>query len=324
MFDKNTSIFFQKENLTASTTTDNLREGKAAEIASRLKLSWPLGKPIPYGVRIVLGSGDHPTEIKYEVEVSFIQHIDENNLFRIDKKQVYINETLPDLVADQLAYEVGTVFYPLVVALDHEGAFVGIANQTEIRERWPKHKLGILDYFEGDVVEEYLRIFEDKLYNDSDINMAFLNDWFIASFFATLYKDYGHSYLVNSYFRFPNVTSFAVDGYSVNQQLEGNYNHFGAITLVHQGIAHEEDPISGETNAVGTYSACYTLHPRFRHIISLIANYQYRGTQDTKVYIHLIPPEGLDVDYDFMDKDRSEPLSEKKTGRSFLQKLFDH
>ncbi|MDR2270672.1 MAG: hypothetical protein LBF27_07175 [Sphingobacterium sp.] len=323
MFDKNTSIFFSKENLREPTTSDHPSGHTQQEVPDRLRLLWPVGKTIPYGVRILLGNGDQQTEIKYEAEITGIQQIDENNLFKIDRKQVYINETKPDLIVDQLAYEVGTVFYPLVVALDAEGAFVGIANQMTVRERWPKHKLAIRDYFEGELVDNYLNLFEDKLNDDSAINMAFLQDWFIASFFATIYKDYGHSYRLNSYFRFPNITSFAVDGYAVEQHLEGKYNHFGAITLSHQGIAHEEDHLSGESKAVGNYSACYTLHPRFRHMISLEAHYTYKDTQDTKIYIHLIPPEGQDIDYDFIDKGQSEPLIEKPTGRRFLQKLFD-
>lgn len=271
-----------------------------------LRLEWPAELSVKYGVLITFNEGEEKSnEVKYEVQITRLKPSAEGQpLFQIERtSDVFINEILPDLIADCLAYAVGKVFYPLVITVDQNGGFQRIYNHQEILERWQLVKKKVLDNFEGSLVEGYIERMEKQLVNPDSINLAFLNnDWFIHTFFKPLYKEYGQNRNSESIYKFPIARGFNVEGYLTQEKLGAKSNSFGAIELIHNGtIKPLEDELYITNRATGNYEGYYLLHPKFKRIISVISDFSY-GVQEkakVKVKIALIPENDQEFDHDF-------------------------
>jgi len=270
-----------------------------------LRLEWPAELSVKYGVLIIFNEGEEDSnEVKYEVQVTRLKPGTEGQaLFQIDRiGDVFVNEILPDLVADRLAYSAGKVFYPLVITVDQNGGFQTVYNCTEILKRWQSVKIKILNDFEGSLVENYIERMEKLLNNPDSIQVAFSNDWFIQTFFKPLYKEYGKHRTSESIYKFPIANSFNVEGYITEEKLSGKTNSFGAIELLHNGIIKPlEDDLYIANRATGNYEGYYLLHPKFKRIISVVSDFSYAAQEKArvKVKIAFIPENDQEFDHDF-------------------------
>lgn len=271
-----------------------------------LRLTWPVQHAINYGVRINFEEGNQQNEVKYTARVTRLNPAPTGEpLFQIERtSEVFINETLPDLVTDRLAYTAGKVFYPLIISVDNNGGFASIFNHQQILTRWEKTKTDILDNFEGQLVEDYVASMEKQLAVRERIQMALLyNDWFLQTFFKPIYKTYGTNYSAESTYRFPLLKGRMIDGYLTRESLTPHVNDFGAIELLHDGIiALDAGDVIDVLMPSGSYNGYYALHPQLKHIISVVSDFAYddKATADVKVKIFLIPDNGQDFDHDFM------------------------
>lgn len=270
-----------------------------------LRLDWPAELSIKYGVLITFNEDtEEANEVKYQVRISRLKPgLEGQPLFQIDRiGDVFVNEALPDLVADRLAYAAGKVFYPLVITVDQNGGFQTVYNHKEILKRWQLVKDKILNEFEGELVEGYIERMEKQLASPDSIHIAFLNDWFIQTFFKPLYKEYGQERVAQSMYKFPIAKGFNVEGYITEEKLSGQTNSFGAIELLHNGtIKPLEDDLYISNRAVGDYEGHYLLHPKYRRIISVASAFSYGTPEESKakVRITMIPKSGEEFDYDF-------------------------
>lgn len=271
-----------------------------------LRLEWPAELSVKYGVLITFNEGEEDSnEVKYEVRVTRLKPGKEGQpLFQIERiTDVFINETLPDLVADRLAYAAGKVFYPLVIAVDQNGGFQGIYNHQEILKRWQSVKKKVLDNFEGGLVEGYIERMEKQLANADSINLAFFNnDWFLQTFFKPVYKEYGQNHVTESIYKFPIVRGFNVEGYLTQEKLGAQSNSFGAIELVHNGtIMPLEDELYITNKTTGNYEGYYLLHPKFKRILSVVSDFNYAAKEKAKVKVRItiIPENDKEFDHDF-------------------------
>ncbi|MDQ0636518.1 hypothetical protein QF042_000083 [Pedobacter sp. W3I1] len=270
-----------------------------------LRLEWPAELSVKYGVLITFNEGEEDSnEVKYEVLVTRLKPGPEGQpLFQIERiGDVFINEILPDLVADRLAYAAGKVFYPLVITVDQNGGFQTVYNHAEILKRWQSVKNKILSDFEGSLVENYIEQMEKLLGNPDSIQIALLNDWFIQTFFKPLYKEYGQHRSSGSIYKFPIAKGFNVEGYITEEKLSGQTNSFGAIELLHNGIIKPlEDDLYIANRATGDYEGNYLLHPKYKRIISVVSDFSYGAPiiSKVKVKITVIPKSGEEFDRDF-------------------------
>ncbi|PST83471.1 hypothetical protein C7T94_12985 [Pedobacter yulinensis] len=284
-----------------------------------LRLKWPPGQSLRYGVRLTFEEETATNEVKYEVQVTRLEP-GEDHLARFEVRrigEVFVNETLPDLVADQLAYEAGKVFYPLTIAVSRNGAFEAVCNHQEIVSRWPAIRERIQEAYEGELTGSYLERMEKLLADQASVQTALLrNDWFLQSFFSPIYKKYDMNNTGEQLFSFPLTRGFDVLGYQTAEQLEKLPNSFGAIELLHEGqlLALEPDLLHVQPPE-GSYQARYVLHPRHRHIISLAADHSYLQGRITiaKVRINLLPEPGSAFDEDF-----GSDLAADSTGSNLL------
>ncbi|WP_412466915.1 hypothetical protein [Pedobacter sp. KLB.chiD] len=270
-----------------------------------LRLEWPADLSVRYGVLINFKEGEGNTnEVKYEVRVTRLRPGKTGEpLFQINRiSDVFINEIPPDLIADKLAYALGKVFYPLVIAVDHNGGFQSIYNHDEILKRWQLVKKNVLDNFDGCLVENYVSRMEKQLSNLDQIQQAFLNDWLIQTFFKPLYKEYGQHRTAESVYKFPIAKDFHVEGYITEEKLSGQTNSFGAVELLHNGIIKPlEDELFIAHRHTGDYVGNYFLHPKNKRILSVVSDFSYRSQEESRVKIRItvIPEDGLEFDHDF-------------------------
>ncbi|TCD07639.1 hypothetical protein EZ449_13970 [Pedobacter frigidisoli] len=298
-----------------------------------LRLKWLPGTSLQYGVRIDFGLEGSGNEVKYQVLVTRLKpSTDNEQLFQIERiGDVYVNEIIPDLIADRLSYEAGKVFYPLVISVNNNGGFESVFNHSEILSRWKKVKAGIQQNFDGDLAEEYMTNMEKLLLMPVTITNAFArNDWFINTFFKPIYKVYEADKL--EAINFPILNDLNIEGYDVNETITEDEYSFGSIEMKQQG-AIAVDNVDRQKGLSGTYEGRYFLHPLTRHVVGIVSDFavQHYLSNQVKVRVFVIPENGKSFDQDFA----SEALeSETTTGeaiildgpreKSFWERLFNN
>lgn len=245
-----------------------------------------------YGCVISFLDGSEKNKLKYEVEITFVKTIPEvARLFKIDRvSPVYINNTEPDLLIDQLAYETGKVFYPLIAEIDFDGKFLKIGNIEEIRKRWTKNREDILEYFTGEETEKYLELMDEAIADEEYLSGVIENDLFISTYFAGIYKPYTSSLTVEEDLFFPIAGKGKPVQFRVTATVANQLNSFSAIELRHQGSVNDErsaldieeeqffplqkseDP--AVPSAEGTYQALYILNKDTKAIESIVAEWK--------------------------------------------------
>lgn len=311
MFDKDKSIFF--DNL--SKVEVNPKTTTAVRVLQnrRFKPQWSVGHKMNYGLRMEMYADEKIHEIKYELQVERLENTVENfTCFAINRTSpVYINEIEPDLLADQLAYKVSTIFYPLNVVLDAQGTVLEIQNTKDIQRRWKTVKAEIHRIFEGDTLNEYVDRMEKNINDPFILNIALKDqDWFLNAFFLPIYKNYHLEDEPASALYFP-ILPFRNLGYSSSFVLRPNFNDLGMIEINVNGKIEV-----GETEHYdGNYSGTYLLHPHNKQIWMIKSMYTFESAMKQKYVkfdIFCLKDDDKDLDFSF------EQTAKKTTGSSLV------
>lgn len=267
-----------------------------------LRLKWLPGQSVRYGIRINFENENSVNEVKYEVTILRLRPGSNNEpLFQIDRtSEVFINEAIPELLADRLAYEAGKVFYPLVISADKNGGFETVYNHGEILKRWPKIKSKLLSNFDGELTDHYIANMEKLLAIPLSLTNVFgKNDWFINTFFKPIYKVYQKDKFEKMVF--PILNDSNIDNYLIIEEFDKNPNSFGALEVHHEGNIEVGNVDNLEQN-FSDYKGKYFLHPKYKYIVSLISDFSISHYITTKVQVKvfIIPEDGKDFDYDFL------------------------
>lgn len=143
-----------------------------------------------YGVVFkYLKKEEESTQIHFTVEVSYKgESRDGSHYFSIDRKKVFINETAPDLVIEQLAEKAGSCLYPMEIATSPEGSFQEIRNYEIIKKRWDDKKIELQDYYKGEIPDEIIANLDVVYSSKNKIEMAMKDDLFLKLFFMPIYR----------------------------------------------------------------------------------------------------------------------------------------
>lgn len=258
-----------------------------------------------YGVMIIFTTETIETSLKYEVMVSYVKTITETTrIFKIERvSSVYVNDIVPDTTADELAYEVGKVFYPLMIEVGFDGKFQAVHNYKEILGRWPAVKDNVLSYFTGEETGNYLKLMEETLYDESEINECFRNDLFISSYFNSIYKSYTKAYQIEEEMSFPVAVRTRSVEFLTTQRVDQDLNDYDAIEIHHEGILSDERtavdinnqldfPLSRMENPdidtlKGTYKAKYILDQHTKSVEFIIASWHLPGTKTESTEVRI-------------------------------------
>lgn len=295
-----------------------------------------------YGCVFIFREGDNEdiqNVLKYEINIRYCKDLHEKRrrLFWIERiSETYINNYQPDLLIDELAYEAGKVFYPLLVETNYSGKFLGIHNDKEILQRWSDIRKKMSNYFSGDEVERYLNIMEKMLNSKEDLDKSFANDLFFNTFFAPVYKNYTQSFSVQSELYYPIMGKINPLKFLVEQKLCKELTDYHAIKIIHSGKMIDERTVldleRGENYPVnkmlypdlkpasGTYEAYYTLNPKTIQIRTIDARWELELNikRTVEVKIHQMDSDSEESDSLIITEDN---IQEKKAG--FFSWLFN-
>ncbi|OXB10958.1 peptidoglycan-binding protein LysM [Flavobacterium plurextorum] len=157
-----------------------------------------------YKVNYTTVFGDEVDTIEMKVSVKWLA-TDRNkyHLFEIDRRNVQVNNEVPDTVVAELEAKTGEVLYPLKIVVDESGNWIDIYNYDEIDNRWKDTKEAVLDYFEGEVAENYIQQTEYTLDSSETLFDSLASDYFLRAFFNGIHVSYTSSYSFENEVVFP-------------------------------------------------------------------------------------------------------------------------
>ncbi|CAM4074475.1 hypothetical protein SAMN06265348_102293 [Pedobacter westerhofensis] len=258
-----------------------------------------------YGVLYTFTEGDKTHTIKYNLDVTYVKTIiDRARIFKLERTTpVYVNDIEPDLLVDELAYECGKIFYPLMIEVDFDGKFLSVLNHSEITTRWKEKKIAVSEYFKGELTEKYIQLMDSAIATPEQVTEIFANDLFISVYFSSVYKSYTSQYAIKRNTTFPILGQAAAVLFEVAETIDQDLNEADKIEIIHQGTIIDERsnrdlkeessyPLSkyayeGEIGATGNYYALYRLDAETKAIFSIVADYvlDTEPTQKTQVKV---------------------------------------
>lgn len=246
-------------------------------------------KKMNYGVMFTITSGDEVTTMQYEVSIQCLdKQPNENHLFEINRtSKIFINNFEPDTIINELAEKVSQSLYPLILVVNKNGKWEDVYNSVEIKKRWAKNKLKILDEYQGREVENYLTAFEQSIDNKSSLIESLQKDWFLNTFFSGIYIKFNEELSCVSTVDFPLLINANPLKYTVKQTVDKYLDESNNICLNWNGVLDDarfkedfENEISFSNYdsqmglelemATGNFNAKYYLNPNNNTIKAIL------------------------------------------------------
>jgi len=244
-----------------------------------------------YGVLQTFEKEGMSDTVKYNVDVTFVRTIiNRSRIFRVDRSsEVYINDSPPDLLADQLAHECGKIFYPLLAEVGFDGRFLAVYNQADILERWKMRRPELEEYFKGELTKRYMDLMERVLVDPEAVSDVFRNDLFCQVYFASLFKSYSAAQALEEQLQFALCGRAPGLIFTVARAVMPELTAVGKIEVLHTGKSSDERSITDieeeqrfalevMTNpsvevVKASYNARYILDPETKAIHSAVADW---------------------------------------------------
>lgn len=182
-------------------------------------------------------------QIFYELEVQFMDNMYGNNcVFEINRKQININNKVPNSKIEQIAETAAQAFFPIKIKIKKNGEIDSILNHDAIKERWPVSKNKILEYYKGQKVAKVISKIENILLNEILLQESLNHNWFFHLFFKPLYVDYTEKLSAKYIWKSPVFGNQFIE-YGVVQTVQEKYSTDDKITINVVGISIEERTI---------------------------------------------------------------------------------
>lgn len=222
----------------------------------------PEGINKEYKVNYFLTVGDQIDMMQMKVGVKWLA-TDKNkfHLFEINKGSILLNNKRPDTIMDELGVRTAEVLYPLKIVVDSSGKWIDIYNYDEIQSRWKDKKEEILDYFEGEVAEKYVKKTEYALENTETLFKYLTSDYFLRTFFNGIHVSYTSTYSIQNEVLFP-LEKDEESRYGIEQKIDEFLDQSNLVRMEQKGhYVATESEASFETDPwTGNYNASYFLN----------------------------------------------------------------
>ena len=140
-----------------------------------------------YGiVQNIYENGAEKLKLHYETELKKTG----KEQLNINRKPLYIDNKRPDMVMEQMADEVGNVFYPLQLELYENAKLKHITNFPEIQKRWKTKKQQLASYYKGEVAENFLNTIDHQFEYRGKTQRGIVDSWFFVLYFFPLYETF--------------------------------------------------------------------------------------------------------------------------------------
>ncbi|MHC0444271.1 hypothetical protein ACWA1F_02610 [Flavobacterium sp. 3-218] len=256
-----------------------------------------------YLAKYTISNGDIKYSLKEEFTIKWLS-TDQNQyfFFEIDRKSLYVDEEIEKTMADKLAEMTAKVFYPLQVVVDSNGSYTAIHNFNQIRKRWPETKTEVLKEFEGEAVEERLKVFEKNIADDDTIAQSFSKDWFLRSFFSGIHIEYKEDLTIQNKIRFPVSQRIGEVVFDVKQSILPAVDKYNLVNVTQTGVLFDNRSkddfennldfpnidLDGKSEKMeGNFEAFYFLNPNTNIIDSLFLECEMKLNVPQKITIEL-------------------------------------
>jgi hypothetical protein len=119
--------------------------------------------------------------IHYETEIICDENDYNYAIFEINRKQIFIDNQAPDLKIEQIANSCAQAIFPIRVKTSEKGEIAQIVNHEAIKQRWTPIKEKLLNYYQGDIVQEIILKTEMVLLNQKQLQKSIeKTDFFIC------------------------------------------------------------------------------------------------------------------------------------------------
>ena len=173
------------------------------------------------------------TQIHFEVDVK------RNGYWvEIIKGKNYINNTEVENIIEKLFEKAERAIYPLQIAVNKDGSFSKIENESEIQERWKKEYFPEMKaYYVGETAEKLLKHVDQTFKNLKSKQNYYAQSTFYKLFFLPVYQTYSSYSKIEFFsFYFSNIQRDVI--YNVKYTLDKEYTRGSKIAL---RISGEED-----------------------------------------------------------------------------------
>lgn len=101
----------------------------------------------------------------------------------LGRRDVMINESQPENIADMIRLEIGDSLYPVYLSVSAEKEIRGIENMCAIKERRAEKKAELLERYPTGEVEQYLKASEENLADERRFLNVLRRDAFVSFYF---------------------------------------------------------------------------------------------------------------------------------------------
>lgn len=258
-------------------------------------------------------------QIHYEIEVDFLEdNSGRTCIFEINRKQVYLNNKVPNSKIEQIVEKASQAIFPLRIKMNTNGEIEEIMTSKTLEKRWFSAKDDILKYYKGETISKVISKIENVLLNDDLLKKSIHQNWFFHLYFKPFYTDYTEK------LRFKHIWESPVFGpqfiqYGVVHTINEHYDQDGKISINADGIAIDERSIdeikegynfpkaqlSGETveTVESKMNVDYRLYKEDRSVFSAIGTFITKIDENTqrKIQVEL---------YHFPEKSSFKPWSD--------------
>ena len=293
----------------------------------------PTKSIINYGVNYTSTSGEEITTMDYEVTVTLLEKLPQQNfLFEVNRTStIFFDNKEADSIIDELAEKVAQVLFPLVILVGENGICKDIYNTGEIKNRWQNKKEKIFDNYQGSEIENYLLACEQNFETKSNIKESFRNDWFLNIFFSGIYQNYYDNFSFKSPIYFPLLNDVSPIRFDVVTTIEKHLDENSNICITQNGIVNDprtkSDLLNGLSFAsgeqstqalIGNYQSHYFLNPidNTLKLLKVECDIELDKPKKVEIVIGLINKIDKQIEKQ-ENNEKEEALPEKKKGWFF-------
>jgi len=212
-----------------------------------------------YGV--LINYPEKEITVHYEIVCRYCGYINDYHfLFSLDRKQVFINNKVPEMKLYQMADDMAKAFYPVELCISNtEKVIKKIENYTEIVERCQQAYNQIANGYGGDLASTFSQQFKKQYSNPNILKDRFQNELFYKLFFFPLYKRYTPQLTAVSAFSFPFDMDSEDPLLQISHQISPDYTYDDKIMVNLNSTALPAENTSAENNDT-SFEACYQLY----------------------------------------------------------------
>lgn len=216
--------------------------------------------------------------IQYEMQVTLLNNVSQNGfVYELDRKNLLIDGSTPDLVFDQLAFDCGNALFPLKFLVTSLGEIEQIFEHEKMLQRWEIIKNKLINYYEGDTALEYIQMTDTNIKNSNLLKSIMQNHLFVYFFFKPLYGHYQDNTKVTQWKAAPFM-DFSID--IPMQQVLVKKKGVNNDEIVTKDEIHIE--IQSESEWIDMYGK-YTFHPKDNSLVSCEASMVLSGNEEIKL-----------------------------------------